>query len=203
MQISQSLFRVMEAYAEEYKVPIIRKAGAKVLTGLIAGCKPLAVLEIGAAIGYSALKMLENMPADGKITAIELDPERIAVARQFVAKAGAAARLELIAGDAGKIITELRGPYDFIFIDAAKGQYLDYFRKLEGKLAVGAVIAADNILFRGFVESGQAPPRRYRTIVMRLRQYLEYVNTHPAFSTTVRQDGDGIAISYYRGTTCE
>lgn len=203
MQISEQLFSEIEEYAELYHVPIIHSAGAAALARLVAAHKPRAVLEIGTAIGYSALKMLACMPGQGRIISIELDEARIAAARKFIGRAGAADRIELIAGNAGELIDGLQGPFDMIFIDAAKGQYLDYFRKLEGKLMTGAIVVADNVLFRGFVQSREAVPRRYRTIVKRLRQYLEYVNSHPCFTTTVQQTGDGIAISYYRGTTGE
>jgi predicted O-methyltransferase YrrM len=101
-----------------------------------------------------------------------------------------------------KTVADKRSESIMVFIDAAKGQYLDYLLKIMDKLSPGAVIFADNVLFRGWVLGSEAPPRRFRTIVLRLRSYLEFVTTDSRFTTIVHSTGDGVAISCYRGEVC-
>lgn len=203
MQIDASLFREIQDYAENHRVPIINFEGASLLVQTISSSKPLSILEIGTAIGYSTLKFIEHMPSNANLVSIELDRERVEIAKTFITKAGAEDRVQIIAGDAGSILPQLTGPFDMVFIDAAKGQYLDYLKKVEDKLSQHSVVIADNVLFRGYVESNEAPPRRYKTIVKRLREYLNYVTDHPNFNTHLHRVGDGVAISYYRGKTSE
>ena len=107
--------------------------------------------------------------------------------------------MELLDGDASEILLQLDGKFDLVFIDAAKGQYLDYLQKIMGKLSENAVVIADNVLFRGMVLSDEPPLKRYRTIVKRQREYLDFVHLDPGFLTTIHHEGDGVAISYYRG----
>lgn len=203
MQIEASLFREIQDYAEINHVPIINLEGANLLVQIVSSSKPLSILEIGTAIGYSTLKFIEHMPSDANVVSIELDSERVEIAKAFIAKTGAENKVQIIAGDAGSILPQLTGPFDLVFIDAAKGQYLDYFKKVEDKLSPCSVVIADNVLFRGYVESNEAPPRRYKTIVKRLREYLNYVTDHPNFNTHLHRVGDGVAISYYRGKKSE
>jgi len=203
MQIEASLFREIQDYAEINHVPIISFEGASLLVQIVSSSKPLSILEIGTAIGYSTLKFIEHMPSDANVVSIELNNERVEIAKAFIAKAGAEDKVQIIAGDAGSILPQLTGPFDLVFIDAAKGQYLDYFKKIEDKLSQHSVVIADNVLFRGYVESNEAPPRRYKTIVKRLREYLSYVTDHPSFNTHLYRVGDGVAISYYRGKKSE
>lgn len=101
-------------------------------------------------------------------------------------------------GDAAKNIKFLRGLYDLVFIDAAKGQYPEYFRLILPLLSPQAVVIADNVLFRGYVCSEEKPPRRYKTIVKRLREYIALVENQPDFVTKIYQDGDGLAVSTRR-----
>jgi predicted O-methyltransferase YrrM len=203
MKLPITLFEEMQDYAAKYHVPIISMEGAELLVRTVTNSKPLSILEIGTAIGYSTLKIAESMPDDAKIVTIELDPERVETARFFIKQSGAEDRIQLLTGDAGGILSNLNEIFDLVFIDAAKGQYLDYFKKIETKLSYRAVVIADNVLFRGYVDSDAVPPRRYRTIVKRLREYLQYVSNHPHFETNLFRIGDGVAISYHRGTQCE
>ena len=195
----EELLQEMEDYAEEHNIPIINKVSSQILIDVIKEKRPQRVLEIGTAIGYSALLMVNHMPADGKIVTIEQDANRIDTAYDYITRAGRIEQIQLLDGDASEILTQVEGTFDFVFIDAAKGQYLDYLEKVMDKLADGAVIIADNVLFRGMVMSDEPPLKRYRTIVKRLREYLDFVNTDPRFSTTIHSEGDGVAISYYQG----
>ena len=193
------LFAEIEKYADEHNVPIINKDSRQLLMDTVKKNAPKSILEVGTAVGYSALVMAENMPPNGKIITIEQDANRIDTAYDFITRAGRIEQIQLMDGDASVILDQLEDTFDMVFIDAAKGQYLDYLQKVMDKLSVGAVIVADNVLFRGMVMSNEPPLKRYRTIVKRLREYLDFVNQDPRFSTTIYEEGDGVAISYYRG----
>lgn len=193
------LFNEIEMYAEENSIPIINKISSQLLIDIVTREAPQSILEIGTAVGYSALLMANHMPKDSKIITIEQDANRIDTAYDFITRAGKIEQIQLIDGDAGEVLTQLEGPFDMVFIDAAKGQYLDYLQKVIDKLSIGAVVVADNVLFRGMVRSEQPVLKRYRTIVKRLQEYLEFVSHDPRFFTTIHNEGDGVAISYYRG----
>lgn len=194
-----TLFKEIEAYAAENGIPIINKVSSDLLIQEVKKKAPISVLEIGTAVGYSALLMVNQMPKEGKIVTIEQDANRIDTAYDYITRAGKIDQIQLLDGDASEILQQIEGTFDLVFIDAAKGQYLDYLQKVMDKLADGAVIIADNVLFRGMVMSDEPPLKRYRTIVKRLRDYLDFVNHDPRFSTTIHSEGDGVAISYYRG----
>ena len=170
-----ALLREMEAYAAEHHVPIINENGRKVFLSVIRELRPHRVLEIGTAIGYSALLLAANGAEDVRVTTD---------------------RIELLQGDAGELLTELTGKYDFVFIDAAKGQYVDYFKKIQPWLTEDATIVADNVLFRGYVMGTEKAPRRYRTIVKRLRQYIELTSHAAGYTTEIFARGDGLAVSH-------
>jgi len=193
------LFKEIEEYADVNNIPIINKISSQLLIETVKNKAPKSILEIGTAVGYSALLMASYMPQDGKIITIEQDASRIDTAYNFITRAGRIEQIQLLDGDASDILLQLEDTFDMVFIDAAKGQYLDYLEKIMDKLVVGAVIVADNVLFRGMVMSEEPPLKRYRTIVKRLREYLDFVSHDSRFSTTIHSEGDGIAISYYRG----
>jgi predicted O-methyltransferase YrrM len=195
------LLRSMKAYAVRHNVPVIGPEGAALLAATVAEKQPVSILEIGAAIGYSTLLMAGAAPDTARITTLELDTERAAVAREFIVRSAYADRIELVVGDAAQVLPGLAGRYDLVFIDAAKGQYLDYLGKILDKLEPGAVVVADNVLFRGMVLDGGEVPRRFKTIVKRLRDYLAFVTGDARFDTTIHRSGDGMAISYFRGAT--
>lgn len=193
------LFKEIEEYATEHAIPIINKVSGDLLIEAVQKTAPKSILEIGTAVGYSALLMVNHMPKDGKIVTIEQDAKRIDTAYDFITRAGRIEQIQLLDGDASEILLQVEGTFDLVFIDAAKGQYLDYLEKVMDKLADGAVIIADNVLFRGMVMSEEPPLKRYRTIVKRLREYLDFVNNDSRFSTIIHPEGDGVAISYYQG----
>ncbi|MDR1702223.1 MAG: O-methyltransferase [Sporomusaceae bacterium] len=192
------LLSTMRQYASLNKVPIIGERGAVLLGGLVTKHRPLRILEIGTAIGYSALLMHSCQPPAAKITTIEKDAVRLTAARQFFQAAGVTDEITLLAGDAKDILPFLEGYFDFVFLDAAKGQYLVSLRQILDKLAPKALIVADNVLFRGYVEAAQdTVPRRFRTIANRLKEYLNFVQTDSRFQTEIFPEGDGLAVSYY------
>ncbi|WP_371370767.1 O-methyltransferase [Sporomusa aerivorans] len=198
----QTVLAVMEDYAAAHHVPIISREGGRLLHSLAAAAKPTSVLEVGTAIGYSTLLLTAALAPGGQITTIEQNLERIELARTYLTQAGASDQVTILAGDAGLILPEVSGSFDFVFIDAAKGQYLDYLHKIMDKLSPDAVIVADNVLFRGWVlDYGSIVPRRYRTIIKRLRAYLDFVTNDGHFKTTLYHIGDGIAVSHYQGET--
>lgn len=194
----ETLLEQMRLIAATDGVPILRDESEPLILEAVKVKKPRRILEIGTAIGYSALLLSTVMPPDASITTIELDPARADIARDNVAKAQLSERICVITGDALAILPALSGEFDFVFLDGPKGQYLSMLNLLLDKLVPGAVIIADNVLFRGMVDTAEEPPRRYRTLVRRLREYLAYVLTNPAFSTTLLPIGDGVAISYFK-----
>lgn len=202
--ILQTLFTKMETFAQENHVPIINENGRKVFIDIIKQYRPTRVLEIGTAIGYSALlTAYYSNQADIEITSLELSPQRAAIAQEFIDQSPFSNRIEIILGDASENILSLNPEikYDMIFIDAAKGQYPDYLTKILPLLAPKGVIVADNVLFRGYVRSAEKPPRRYKTIVKRLRQYISMLENNPDFTTTIYENGDGLAVSIKNTTT--
>ncbi|MGI6093308.1 MAG: O-methyltransferase [Negativicutes bacterium] len=192
------LLKNMENYARENKVPIINSQGADLLVETVKTYRPSSVLEIGTAIGYSTLLIARNSPS-AKIISIEIDPDRVAQADTFIRQAGLSDQVDIVVGDANQVISTLNTKFDMVFIDAAKGQYLNYLVKVMEKLNDNAVIFTDNVLFRGMVEGDIETPRRYRTIVKRLREFLEFIHQDSRFSTSLYRSGDGIAISIYQG----
>ncbi|MBR1772128.1 MAG: O-methyltransferase [Lachnospiraceae bacterium] len=186
----------LERFALQEQVPIIRKPTQQLLRFLMAMVKPKSILEVGTAIGFSALLMSEYAPADCRITTIEKYEKRIPLARENFAKAGRADRITLIEGDAADVLPTLAGPYDLIFMDAAKGQYIHFMPEVLRLLTPGGLLVSDNVLQDGDVmESRFAVTRRNRTIHTRMREYLYELNHHPELTTTVLPVGDGIALS--------
>lgn len=186
----------IEREALEAQVPIIRKPMQSLLKFLLAYAKPKQILEVGTAVGFSALLMSEYSPADCHITTIEKYEKRIPVARENFKKAGAEDRITLMEGDAADILRELEGPYDMIFMDAAKGQYLHFMEDAMRLLAPGGLLISDNVLQDGdIVESRFAVTRRNRTIHARMREYLYELKHNPALETVILPVGDGVTLS--------
>lgn len=191
-----ALLAEMKEYGEANHVPIINAQGLRVLTDTVVRKKPRRVLEIGTAIGYSTLYIAANSAADVEIVTLELSDERADEAEGFIARSRFAGQIAVVRGDAGENILRQSGRFDLVFIDAAKGQYPDYFRKVYPLLAEDAVVVADNVLFRGYVRGTEPVPRRFRTIVKRLREYISMVTENEGFRTEIHEDGDGLAVSW-------
>ena len=183
-----------EALAES--VPIIRKSMQSLLKFILVHNKPKNILEVGTAIGFSALLMSEYGPEDCHITTIEKYEKRIPIARQNFEKAGKQDRITLIEGDAAEVLAGLNGSYDLIFMDAAKGQYINFMPDVLRLLADGGLLISDNVLQDGdIIESRFAVTRRNRTIHSRMREYLYELKHSPQLETVILPVGDGVTLS--------
>jgi len=192
----------MEHYAQEYHVPIIQPEVAQWLRVFLKTRTFEHVLEIGTAIGYSAAIFAEGIHADGHIDTIEIDAEKVTIACANLDELGYAQTVTVHCGDAADVLETLQGPYDLVFLDAAKGQYLRYLKKIEPMLCDGAVVISDNVLFRGMLASKEKFKKRKRTIVKRLREYLNYLMTAESYESALLPIGDGMAFSVYsKGNT--
>lgn len=189
----------LEQYAIATEVPIIRKEMQSFLKTLLTLSKPKRILEVGTAIGFSALLMSEYMPKDAHITTIEKYEKRIPLARDNFEKNGKSEVITLIAGDAIEILADLakeKEQYDLIFMDAAKGQYINFMPDVLKLLADGGVLLSDNVLQDGdVIESRYAVTRRNRTIHARMRDYLYELKNNEMLMTSIIPLGDGIALS--------
>lgn len=187
----------IEKKAIEDGVPIIRSETAALLRSLTAALRPKNILEIGTAVGYSALQMCQVMPANCHITTIEKYEKRIPEAKENFKKAGEESRITFLEGDADLWLKELKGKqFDLVFMDAAKGQYLNWLPLLLDLMPVGAVLISDNVLQDGdVVQSRFAVQRRNRTIHSRMREYLYELKHMEEFETAVIPIGDGVTIS--------
>ncbi len=186
----------LERYAKETNVPVIRPQMQSFLKVLLAMQQPKQILEVGTAIGFSALLMAEYGPEDCHITTIEKYEKRIPLARENFKKAGREDRITLLEGDATEILKELEGPYDLIFMDAAKGQYIHFLPDILKLMPEGGVLLSDNVLQDGDVcESRFAVTRRNRTIHARMRDYLYELKHHEELRTDILAVGDGMTIS--------
>ena len=189
----------LERYAKKTNVPIIRTEMQSLLKFLLAMKEPKEILEVGTAIGFSALLMSEYGPKDCHITTIEKYEKRIPLARENFKKAGKEEAITLLEGDATEILKSLDGTYDFIFMDAAKGQYINFMPDILRLLKVGGLLISDNVLQDGdIIESRFAVTRRNRTIHARMREYLYELKHHEDLETVILPVGDGVTISVRR-----
>ncbi|MEF9953674.1 MAG: O-methyltransferase [Clostridium sp.] len=189
----------IEEEALALHVPIIRKETSTLLKTLVAAKQPKRILEVGTAVGYSALLMARVMPKDGHITTIEKYEKRIPTALENFKKAGMESCITLLPGDAEEILKTLSEPYDFIFMDAAKGQYIHWLPIIMSLLSPGGMLISDNVLQDGdIIESRYAVERRNRTIHGRMRDYLYLITHMEELETALVPIGDGITISVKR-----
>lgn len=190
----------IEQYAHENYVPIIRKETESLLKVMVSIKKPKHILEIGTAIGYSAILMSQVMPADCHITTIENYEKRIPIALDNIKKSGMEECITLIEGDALSIVPQLDCTFDFVFMDAAKGQYMNYLEQIIDKVEDGGVIISDNVLQEGdIVKSRFIVERRNRTIHSRMRDYLYRIKNMPELETSIVPIGDGVTVSVKKG----
>ena len=198
MENIDDLLREMEMFAREHETPILTEAARPLFLRTVREAAPRRILEMGTAIGYSALLALRELP-DAEIVTIERDAAIAEAARSFFSRAGVEGRTTLLVGEAEKLLPTLSGTFDFVFIDAAKSRYPDFWLGVQPLLAPRAVVAADNVLFRGLVEgerSEEWPKHSYRTMVLQLRAYLRLVRSAEGFRTEVFPEGDGMAVSW-------
>lgn len=190
----------LEKSAIDAQIPIIRQEMQSLLKLLLAIRQPAKILEVGTAIGFSALLMSEYAPDGCKITTIEKYEKRIPQALENFRRAGKEEAITLLAGDASAILKELEGFYDFIFMDAAKGQYIHFLPDILRLMSQGGLLVSDNVLKGGeIMESRYAVTRRDRTIHSRMREYLYELKHNDQLETAILPVGDGVTVSVRRG----
>ena len=183
-----------EAIADE--IPIIRKETREWMRTLLLATRPVRVLEVGTAVGFSAIFMCGCLPEEGHITTIEKWEPRICKAKENFIRAGVEDRITLLEGDAAEVLKGLSGSFDFIFMDAAKGQYIHFLPEVLRLLAEGGILVSDNVLQDGEVlDSKYVVERRNRTIHSRMREYLYTLENHACLATSILPIGDGVAFS--------
>ena len=197
---NSEILETIEQEALAADVPIIRREMQSFLEVLLLMKKPMRVLEVGTAVGFSALLMSEYAPKDCKITTIEKFEKRIPIARDNFRRAGKEDKITLIEGDATEVLAEMEGAFDFIFMDAAKGQYIHYLPNVLRLLSDGGCLVSDNVMQDGdIIESRFAVERRNRTIHARMREYLYELKHREDLVTSIIPLGDGVAVSIKQG----
>ena len=187
---------VIEEEAIRDEVPIIRKETKEWIKTMLLIQKPMRILEVGTAVGFSAIYMSQYLPAGAHITTIEKWEPRIDKAKENIKRADKEDCITLLEGDAADILKELQEPFDFIFMDAAKGQYIHFLPDVIRLLATGGVLISDNVLQDGEVlDSKYVVERRNRTIHSRMREYLYTLKNHEQLETSIIPLGDGVALS--------
>lgn len=190
------LLQEMEEQALKETIPVVTPMVGNFLQLLVTLNKAQAILEIGTAIGYSTIWLARAAEkSGGQVTTLDMNKDRLARAQDYFKRAGLQERITTLAGDARKILPKIDTTFDFVFIDAAKGEYLDYLSLIYPLIAPEGVLVADNVLFRGWVvpESTFAP--KYERLVGGLRQFLQELCRNPDFSTSVLPFGDGLSVS--------
>ena len=192
---NSDICNTIEKEAIEDQVPIIRKEMGNLLKVLLKLKQPGSILEVGTAVGYSSILMSENMPEKCTITTIENYDKRIPIARNNFKRAGKEDCIRLIEGDAMEVLKELEGPYDFIFMDAAKGQYINYLPDILRLMPSGGLLISDILQEGELVESRYVVTRRDRTIHTRIREYVYELTHNDELITSIVPIGDGITLS--------
>lgn len=192
------LLKEMEEFAKENSVPIVQKDTAKFLQFMATVKKPKKILELGTAIGYSAILMCKYAGDDTKITSIERDDTMFSIAEKNISKYGYDKNIKLVKGECLEVMKSLDDEYDMIFMDAGKGHYNHFLPECLRLLKKDGIIVADNVLFRGMVANNDLLIRRKITIVKRMRKYLEMVSSDPKLITSIIPMGDGIAVTTRR-----
>lgn len=187
----------IEQFASVHHIPIIQPEVAKLLEVIVKISNAKNILEIGTAIGYSAI-ILSTASNDIKLTTIEKQNEMIQIARKNIQRAGLSERIQILEGNAEEILPKIDQKFDLIFIDAAKGQYMEFLSSSIHLLRSGGVLISDNVLYKGMTASNQYLVRRKKTIVKRMRTYLDHIMNHPQLLSCILPIGDGVSISYKR-----
>ena len=186
----------IEREALRSDVPIIRKEMQTFLKVFLAMKRPARILEVGTAVGFSAILMAEYNPGACEISTIENYEKRIPIARENFKRAGKESVITLLTGDAKEVLPTIEEPFDFIFMDAAKGQYIHFLPEVLRLLKSGGTLISDNVLQDGdIIQSRFAVTRRNRTIHKRMREYLYTLTHHEELTTAVLPIGDGITVS--------
>ena len=187
------LKKIREIALEEGQ-PILREQSFNILSAIISIKKPLKILEIGVNVGCSSSLMLLKSP-NAILHGIELEEDLIKKAKENYQRLGVIDRAKIFAGDAGEILPMLTERYDFIFLDGPKSHYAEYFETIKDLLNVGGILLADNVLFKGLILTEEDPPKRYKTIVRGLREFIKRIKTDKSFETVILDIEDGLSIS--------
>ena len=190
----EEIKRIRE-YGVENNIPIIQEEVVEFLKTLLKIYQPKRILEIGTAIGYSSIIMAESLSKDVEIISLEISKDMVEIAEKNIRKLNYK-NIKIIQGDALETIEGLNGQFDFVFIDAAKGQYLNFFDKIFPLLSEKAVILSDNILYKGMIADDSLVVRRQKTIVRRIRKYLIMLTSTKGLTTSVLPLGDGVALTF-------
>lgn len=194
-----SLLDDMKAYAEAAGLPILRDSEVPLFTAIVANHRPVKVLEIGTCIGYSALCMAPFLGDGGTITTIELDEDRWQKAVDFIGLSPYKDVITALRGDGTELSASLAGPWDLVFLDGPKGQYVRQLRQLLPKLLPGALIMADNIGYHEMFYLEGNLPHKHRTAIKRLREFMALVEDRAHFETVFFENGDGMTVSRWKG----
>lgn len=192
------MLKEIEDYAEENHVPIISKEVSQFLKFMINVKKPVKILELGTAIGYSAISMSIFSEKKAHITTIERSDEMIERAKENIIKFGLEDHIKIIKGECLEVLESLDDKYDMIFLDAGKGHYNHFHPHCMRLLEKNGIIIADNVLFRGMIASKERVKRRKITIVKRMKKYIEQITTDENLITSIIPMSDGIALIYRR-----
>lgn len=193
---NSGILKELEEYAANNHVPIVHPEVGRLLTVLGSIKKPERILEAGTAIGYSAILLASVLKPGGKLDTIERYDVMIEKARENIKKAGFEDVINVIAGDAIEVLECLDKKYDMIFLDAAKGQYPEFLPQCLRLLEKGGILISDNVLYKGMVADDALVVRRKKTIVKRLRSYLDSICNCSELETSLIPIGDGVAVSY-------
>ncbi len=185
---------IIKQRALENHIPIIMEDTLEVIDKILTEMKPKRILEIGTAVGYSAMCFSEYLEPDGKIDTIERDEARVEEAKINIEKVGVSEKINIYSGDAVEILPTLNEKYDVVFIDAAKGKYPFFLKEALRMIKPNGIILADNILYKGYVMSDYNKHKQ-RTAVRNLREYIKEVTENPNIETEILEVGDGLAIS--------
>ncbi len=189
----------LEKKALDEYIPVIQPEVVQMLRVILKSAGVCNMLEIGTAIGYSAIAFAGILPADGSITTIELKEELAQAAAENVKKANMQDKIKIICGNALDVLDTLEGEFDCIFMDGAKGQYNNFLPKCLKLLKKGGLLISDNVLYRGTVAEEGFIPRKHRTIITNLKKYLAEISSRDDLETTLLPIGDGVAVSLKKG----
>lgn len=192
---SKGILKELETYAKEYTVPIIQKEVRSFLGMLLKYKAPKNILELGTAIGYSSIFFSKYILEGGYITTLEREDDYYEIALSNIKKAEKQDVINVIHGDAFETVKTLTGTYDMIFMDANKSMYRYYLDTLLPHLNKGGIIVCDNILYKGMVSCDELAPRKQNTIILNLRDFLDYISHHPQLETSIIPIGDGVSVS--------
>ncbi|MEG1310875.1 MAG: O-methyltransferase [Romboutsia sp.] len=193
---NSGILRELEIYADENNVPIVHKEVSDLLKVLLKVQKPKRILEVGCAIGYSSILFASTLGEDVEIITVERNEKMIEKAKENIKLAGFEKNITILEGDAEELLKGIQGKFDMIFLDAAKGQYQLFYDMVIDKLKLDGLLISDNILYKGMIAHDDFVIRRKRTIVKRMRNYLDYICNCEYLDTSLIPIGDGVTLSY-------